>query len=370
MSLESQLDLARQSLDSAARSVMPNTTDLDRRRRRHLAVISTTAIIGLGAVGVAGVVLASGLDNSDDMISTGAASTGTAPARDVANTISVPAEPSKEPAYGLSSAVTGWNLVDVETITPDLGVAFAGEDFTQLAVAFDVEPDPFGRREGTITRTIRIGVGTYTDDLRKVYRGPGTPVSVGSRDFEIVEVDEPTFKQIALIPVDLSERTFVITARGVEPETLTTLAESIDPTTNSPRVGSSPVGFTVIHAGAPEFATLDRGTSLSYRDPSNGGRTLTITTFSGPPISCFAYGWVHPDTEITPIGGDQGVVAQVDGEPGLTGTYEALWNVNGHTLVGVSATGITRLELVEIADQLALDREPTGGHRRSLPFAL
>lgn len=365
MNVDERLRLVRESLDTVTIDAVPDLGDLDRRRRRHRAGTASVWAVGLVVVGLVAVGVVRSTEGDGDTIAPAAA-----PIDEIAAAPAAPVQSSDEPAYSLADEALGWELVTVEETTSDLGVAFAGEDFTQLSVAFDVEPDPLARREGTITQTIRIGVGTYTDDLRAVYPGPGTPVTIGTRSFELVEVDEPTFTQTALVPVDLSERTFVISGRGVDSDTLTTLAGAIDPTGDTARVGSPPVGFTVIHAGAPEFATLDRGTARTYRDPVDGSRTLTVTTYSGRPISCFAYAWVHRDTDISPIGGDAGVIAQVSGVPEQSGTYEALWNVNDRTLVGITATDVTRSELIELADQLELDPAPTNAYVRPLPFSL
>lgn len=366
MNLDNRLSAARDSLEIATADARPDVGDLDRPPRRRRVSAITFAVVSLTVVGVAAIALVPSRGADDVPTASGAATTQEAAAAVAA----VPVEPSAEPAFGLPRAATGWDLVAVESLTPDLGVAFADEEFTQLAVTFDDDPDPLTQREGTITRTIRVGVGAYTDDLRAVYPGPGAPVTVGSRSFEVVTVDQPTFTQSALVPVDLSERTFLITARGVDVETLTDLAASIDPSGSTPRLGAPPAGFTVIHSGAPEFPTLDSGTALSYRDPTDGARSLTITTYSGPPISCFAYAWVHDGTDITPIGGDAGVVAQRSGEPRQVGSYEALWNVDHRTLIGITAAGVTRAELVALADQLVLDPEPIDAYRRPLAFAL
>jgi len=48
------------------------------------------------------------------------------------------------------------------------------------------------------------------------------------------------------------------------------------------------------------------------------------------------------------------------GEPGAAGTYRALLNHSHDTLIGVTATGIDRATLIDLADQLVLDNTTTG----------
>jgi hypothetical protein len=364
MNVDERLDTARASLEHATADAAPDPCDLDRRHSRRRTHSVMAASLALVVIGLAGIVPVRSQNRATDSIAS-----RTAPAPALAAPAPVPVVPTSEPAYVLSPT-TGWVTVPTGTITADLGSAFVGEEFSQVAVAFDIRQDPLVSYRGSLTQTIRVGVGTYSDELRDIYPGPGTPVTVDGREFEIVEVDRPTFTQSALVPVDLSEPTFLITARGVDTEILTTIADGIDPTATVPRVATATVGFTVIHSGPPEYPTLGAGTAVSYRDPDADDRNFTVTTFDGTPISCFAYAWVYPTTEIAHIGGDTGVIAQLTGTPEGTGTYQALWNLDDDTLIGITATGITRTDLIELADQLTLDGTPTDAYERPLPFAL
>ena len=198
----------------------------------------------LVVAGVAGVALVRSADQNTDTVAF-----GTAASPNVAAPAAVPVGLTTEPAYVVSAA-SGWEAIPTDTVSTDLGSAFAGEEFTQVAIAFDAPQDPLNSHAGELSRTIRIGVGTYGEELREIYPGPRTPVTIDGREFEIGAVDRPTFAQVALVPVDLSRRTFLITVHNVETEMLTTTAEGID------------------------------------------------LTSDGAPISCFAYAWVYSTTEL------------------------------------------------------------------------
>ena len=76
-------------------------------------------------------------------------------------------------------------------------------------------------------------------------------------------------------------------------------------------IGPAPDEFTVIHSGRPDYGALDNGISITYRSAA-GDQILTVTTYRGIAISCFANAWAYPDTEITRIGGDAGPVLKIE----------------------------------------------------------
>jgi post-segregation antitoxin (ccd killing protein) len=237
--LDEHLDTARAWLDDATAGSAPDPNGLERRHRRRRIRVAVVPLL-LVVAGVAGVALVRSADQNTDTVAF-----GTAASPNVAAPAAVPVEPTTEPAYVVSAA-SGWEAIPTDTVSTDLGSAFAGEEFTQVAVAFDASQDPLHSHTGELSRTIRISFGTYDEELREIYPGPGTPVTIEDREFEIVAVDRPTSTQVALVPVDLSQRTFLITAHNVETELRTTIAEGID------------------------------------------------LTYDGAPISCFAYAWVFP----------------------------------------------------------------------------
>lgn len=146
------------------------------------------------------------------------------------------------------------------------------------------------------------------------------------------------------------------------------MAELIDPAAPIPRIGPAPDNFVVIHSGLPEFTALSTGASVAYQR-SDGDENLTVTTFTGVTISCFAHSWAYDDTEIATIGGDSGVIAQISGQPGETGAYRALWNRDHDTLIHLVANGVDRDELINLADQLLLDPAPTDATTTGLELA-
>ena len=248
------------------------------------------------------------------------------------------------------------------------GSAFSGEQFSEVRVRFATQQDPLAAHSGPIAATIRVAVGMYDDRLRDVFPGPGKPVVLAGLDFEVITVDRQTFTQTALVPVDTSERTFLLTGRNVDADTLIAMAETIDPDAPVPNTGPAPADFVVVHSGRAEFPSLVDGTAVTYGDDATG-RSITVVTYEGTAISCFAYSWVFPNTEIDRIGGDAGVISQLSGAPGGTGTYTALWNHDQDTLVAMTAVGVDRAELIALADELHLKDAPLEAYLSDLPFA-
>lgn len=354
MTLDDRLDTLSQWLDNTAAGSTPDPGDLDRRhhRRRTRQVAGFAVVIAILAVGA--LTLATLANGNSSQLAAGSATDDTTSSTDPAEAT----EAGNLPTFVLADPSTDWELITPPRAETSPSLALAGEEFVQVYVRFNTEQDPLSNHEGALDGTIRVAVGTYDKSLRDLFTGQSTEVTIAGRGFEIVETDRPGFRQLALVPIDLSGRTYVVTGRGVDAESLIAMAELIDPTAPVPRIGSAPDGFVVIHSGLPEFAALNTGASVTYQRPDGDGR-LTITTFDGVAISCFAHSWAYDNTEIAPIGGDSGVIAQIAGEPGATGSYRALWNRDTDTLIHIVADGIDRDELLRLAEELQLSTEPT-----------
>lgn len=362
MTLDDRLNTLSQWLDNTAAGSTPDPGDLDRRhhrRRRTRQVASSAVVIAVLAVGVLTIVTLA--DGSSSQVAAGSAADDTTGSADPAEAT----ETGSLPAFVLADPSTDWELITPPRAETSPSLALAGEQFVQVYVRFTTDQDPFSNHQGALDGTIRVAVGTYDESLPDLFTGQSTDVTIAGRGFEIVETDRPGFRQLALVPIDLSERTYVVTGRGIDAETLIAMAELIDPTAPVPRIGPAPDGFVVIYSGLPEFAALSIGASVTYQRPGGDG-TLTITTFDGVAISCFAHSWAYDNTEIAPIGGDSGVIAQIAGQPGGTGSYRALWNRDSDTLIHIVADGIDRNELLRLADQLQLSTDPTTATTTSL----
>lgn len=355
MNLDDRLRHARQWLDATSSQATPDLGDLDRRRQRHQRH-RTTAITAVIFVTVAAGALAL-------LAARNSADTTTVAAGTAAQSQPAQVDPSPDavegPAFVLPDPPDGWEQFAPTTTDVDHSPVLAGEDFAQVYVRFDTEQDPYSAHDGSLAGTIRVAVGTYDDTIGDLFDGASTSVTIGDREFELIETGTDGIGQVALVPVDVSERTFVLVGRGIDTDTALAMAQPIDPTRPIPRIGAAPDGFIVLYSGPPEFSVLDTGTAVHYQS-ADGDQTFTITTYHGVAISCFANAWAYPNTEITRIGGDTGVLAQLDGQPGGTGTYRALWNRGHDTLIGVTATGIDRNTLIDLADQLVLDDNATG----------
>jgi len=348
MNLDDRLRNGRSWLDATAVRTSADPADLDRRHRRHhQRNVATLGVIVLAVAASAGLYAAA----RDDVANT--VSAGVAAQPESLQQASNP-EAVDGPAFVLPAPPDGWQQVAPLVSGVDHSSAFAGEEFSQVYVRFGSEQDPFSNHEGSLTGSIRVAVGTYDAGLRDIFAGPSTPVTIGEREFDLIETTSDGVNEIALIPVDVSERTYVLVARGIDSATALAMAEPIDPALPVPRIGDAPDEFTVIYSGPPEYALLDNGTSVTYSSPG-GDQTFTVTTYHGVAISCFSNAWAYSNSEITQIGGDAGVIAQLDGQPGATGTYRALWNHDHDTLIGVTANGIDRVTLIDLANQLVLD---------------
>jgi hypothetical protein len=364
MNMDDRIHATRGWIAGATAETQPDPDDLDRRRRgrRRTRALTYATAIAVLVLGVLTYALAR--DDGTEMVEAGPASTAQPPPG-----AGGALEPSDGPAFVLDEPPDDWAIVTPPTVSLDHSAAFEGEIYSEVHVRFEDEQDAFSAHAGELAATIRIAVGTYDRNaLDALFRDPIERVTISGLDFDLVETGDDEFAQTALVPVDTTDQTYLITAQGVDAATLIEMAEPIDPTKTIPRVGPAPDGFVVLHAGVPDFAALSEGTSVTYQHQA-GDPSVTITTFDGVRISCFAHAWPYSDTEITRIGGDAGVIAQLDGEPDATGTYRALWNHDADTLIHIAAVGITRATLIDLADTLTERDNVDNAYRTHLQIA-
>ena len=363
MNLDQRLAQGRRTLEWASAAAQPDPADLDARvsrSRTRRTVLSglVTLVVVVGGFWLLG-------SARNESRSTATAGAAAQVQNDPPNAQDLVAPVLIDRAAFVLDDEGQFEQTLPTAIDEQPGSAFAGEEFAEVHVRFG-NGDEGDRHQGELLGTIRVGVGSYDESIREVFAGSGEVVTVGSRLFEAITVERATFEQLALVPVNLRERTILLSGRGASLEDLIAMAETIDLSENIPQIGPHPDGFSVLHSGRAEFSTLDDGTSVSYRG-ADEGTLITVTTYEAS-ISCFAYAWVHPNTELVAIDRDIGVLSQLSGAPGEIGTYNALWNVDGDTLIGVVAHGVDREGLIDIGDNLVLDQNPRFGYRSSLPF--